>query len=102
MRQDTIYMLSGQLPGLYMPDSVALYGSLRDARKALAEMTRDYRGEGEKVIITHERDSSIARIIRDGEEYPHYCHIIEPVSWRDIARDQGMKTRTEVLEAEQW
>ena len=99
MRQDTIYMLSGQLPGLYLPDSVALYSSLRDARKKLAEMTREYRGEGERVIVTHDRDTSIARIIRDGGEYPYYCHMIEPVSWKDIARNQGLKTRAEVLEA---
>ena len=98
MKYDTIYMLSGQLPGLYLPDSVALYSSLRGARKALAEMTREYRGEGEKVIVSHERDASITRIIREGGEYPYYCHIIEPISWRDIARDQGMKTRSQVLE----
>lgn len=104
MKTDTIWSIRSQLNGCYMPDNFALFSSRRMARQALAEMRRESIENGCTTQIEHSKHVSYLFIREEWQEHARehdsfpYMHVLESVSWKDIAQGMEVKTRQEVLE----
>lgn len=102
MKRDQIWQIRYQMNGCYMPDNMVLVSSKRQAiaiarADALeyADVVRENTGDSVYFFVREEWQEWS----REHDSYP-YMIVVEPVSWRAIAYDIGVKTRQEVLEHE--
>lgn len=102
MKYDKIWQVRSQLNGCYMPDNFALFGSKRAAIAYAREIARESSehirdNAGDRVYFFVREDWQ--EISKYHDSWP-YIHVVEPVSWREIAREIGLSTREAVLSYE--
>ena len=102
--KDHIYQVRAQLNGCYMPDSMTLFSSFREAKSYALSLAREHDSmtrelpKNEHHAYYFVRDNH-QQWSREHNSWP-YMYVVEPVSWRHLAHDLGVKTRREVLEHE--
>jgi hypothetical protein len=80
-----------------MPDSMTLFSSYRDAKRYAHEMASEYHEHIVENIASNHCYYFTREEWQGNNSWP-YMIVVEPVSWRYIAHDIGVSTRTEVLE----
>lgn len=106
-----IYAVTGQLNGLYLPDTVAYFTSYRDAKLYLRELTQDFDYCDNATCYTeHFPDDKISYLYMgstdpDGNNFHcTYYYAIEPIPWRELATNLNTTTYIDTITKgnEQW